>query len=43
MSFQNIIYERMGQIAYITLDRPENLNAMNDEIMTELQEAMGLV
>ncbi len=43
MSFEYIIYERKGPIAYITLNRPEKLNALNDGMMTEFQEAMGVV
>ena len=43
MSFKNIIYERKGPIAYLTLDRPEKLNALNAELMTEFREAMGVV
>ena len=43
MSFEYIIYERKGPIAYITLNRPEKLNALNDGLMTEFREAMGVV
>ena len=43
MSFENIIYERKGQIAYLTLNRPEKLNALNAELMWEFREAMAVV
>ena len=43
MSFEYILYERKGPIAYITLNRPEKLNALNPGLMTEFQEAMGVV
>ena len=43
MSFENIIYERKGQIAYLTLNRPEKLNALNADLLVEFREAMGVV
>jgi enoyl-CoA hydratase len=43
LSFEYIIYERKGQIAYLTLNRPEKLNALNGELMAEFRDAMGVV
>ena len=43
MAFEYIIYERKGPIAYLTLNRPEKLNALNAELMLEFREAMGIV
>ena len=43
MAFEYIIYERKGPIAYLTLNRPEKLNALNAELMVEFREAMGMV
>ncbi len=36
---ETIIYEKKGQVAYVTLNRPEKLNAMNDVLHRELSEA----
>tara|TARA_B100001123_G_scaffold282763_1_gene315027 strand:+ start:1245 stop:1355 length:111 start_codon:yes stop_codon:yes gene_type:complete len=35
LSFENIIFERKGPIAYMTLNRPKKLNALNAELMSE--------
>jgi enoyl-CoA hydratase/carnithine racemase len=35
-TFENIIYEKKGAIAYITLNRPKVLNALNQITFTEL-------
>ena len=39
MNFQNLKFEKKGQIAYVTINRPEKLNALNMAVMTELREA----
>lgn len=41
MVYETILYERKGKIAYITLNRPEVLNALNDAMNQELLEALG--
>ncbi len=40
MDFETIRYERDGRIARITLDRPEKLNAINDDMPRELRAAV---
>lgn len=39
MSFENIRYEKKGAIAYVTIDRPKVLNALNMTTMQELKAA----
>ena len=40
MSYENILYEKQGAVAYITLNRPEKLNALSDELQAEVRDAL---
>jgi enoyl-CoA hydratase len=39
MSYQNILVEIKGRIAYVTFNRPEKLNAVNPEVIDEIKTA----
>ena len=41
--FQNIKFEKKNQIAYVTVDRPKVLNALNMATMQELKEAFAAI
>lgn len=43
MSRGVVRYEREGDVATVTLDRPSTLNAMNDDLMLDLAEALDAV
>lgn len=43
MDFKYIIFERVGEIAIIKLNRPEVLNAINKDVLLELKEAIDEV
>ncbi len=43
MSYQNLLFEIKDRIAYITLNRPDKLNALNWQTMQELQAALNSV
>ena len=43
MVFQNIIYERRDSIAFVTLNRPDKLNALNADLMAEFRETLEVV
>jgi len=38
MAFENLLYEKRNGIGYVTVNRPEKLNALNRKTMDELQE-----
>jgi enoyl-CoA hydratase len=39
-SYETILIERRGRVGLVTLNRPKQLNALNDQLMTELGEAL---
>jgi enoyl-CoA hydratase len=40
MAYEFVLYEKEGQVAYITLNRPDRLNAVGPEILRDWQAAM---
>ena len=38
MAFETLFYEKRNGIAYVTINRPDKLNALNRKVMQELQE-----
>ena len=38
MSYETVIYQETDNIAQITLNRPEVLNALNDQMMQEVAD-----
>lgn len=40
MNYQHIILERKENIATLTLNRPEKLNAINEKMIEELRSTM---
>ena len=41
MDYENVLYEKKGRVARITLNRPEHLNALSGALMTDLVNALG--
>ena len=40
MSYENIIYEKRGPVAYVTLNRPDKLNALSEDLQLEVRQAL---
>ena len=40
MSYENILVETRGRVGLVTLNRPKQLNALNDDLMNELGTAL---
>ncbi len=38
---ETILYEKRGPIAYVTLNRPDKLNALSDDLQLEVREVLG--
>jgi enoyl-CoA hydratase/carnithine racemase len=43
MSFETLLYEKRGGIAYVTVNRPEKLNALNQKVMEELGSCFEII
>src|SRR5258708_36544719 len=41
LQLQNVLYEKRGPIAYVTLNRPKVLNALSHAVFSELKEVFG--
>ena len=41
MAYQNIIIETRGKVGLVTLNRPQALNALNEALIAELNEALA--
>ena len=40
MAYQNIIYEKQGTVGVIKFNRPKALNALNGDLLAEMQQAL---
>jgi len=40
MSCETITYEKSGPVATVTLNRPDKLNALSDELQLEVRHAL---
>ena len=42
-NFETLLFRREGAIAYITVNRPKAMNALNTQVIEELGKAVDLV
>ena len=43
MEYQHLRFEKKSGIGYLTLNRPDKLNALSAELMAELRHALDLI
>lgn len=43
MEYKNIIFDKKGGIGYVTMNRPKALNALNTEVLTELDDVFRAI
>ncbi|MDQ7817118.1 MAG: enoyl-CoA hydratase-related protein [Melioribacteraceae bacterium] len=43
MNYQNILFEVKNRIAFVTINRPDKLNALNHDTLTELKSCFELI
>ena len=43
MEYKNIIFEKKDGIGYVTMNRPKALNALNTDVLTELDDVFRAI